>query len=93
MIVSKQEYVAAHSKSRGVSLVLTLLFGPLGLCYSSLAVGIILTLVSIASAGTIVIPIGLWISSVFIGDFSAIKSQNIAEMDYNLKFRIDELNR
>lgn len=55
-------------KSRGTSFLLTLLFGPLGLLYSSIAGGLILTVIALASAVTIVGPIICWVLAILIGD-------------------------
>ncbi|MCX2780400.1 hypothetical protein [Microbulbifer thermotolerans] len=55
-------------KSRLTSFVLTLLFGPIGLFYSSTAGGLVLTIIAIISAPTIVGPIICWVLSILIGD-------------------------
>lgn len=55
-------------KSRAVSFLLTLLLGPLGLLYSSIAGGIILIIVAVVSAPTIIGPIVCWLLAILIGD-------------------------
>lgn len=60
-------------KSRTVSFLLTLLFGPLGLLYSSIAGGIILIIVAVASAPTVIGPIVCWVLAILIGDHCTYK--------------------
>ena len=55
-------------KSRLTAFLLTFLFGPLGLFYSSVAGGIVLLLVAIASMGTIIGPVLCWITAIIWGD-------------------------
>ncbi len=68
--MTTEEYVQETGKSRITSFVLTLLFGPLGLLYSSVVGGIIMIILAItlgaatAGAGAIVI----WIVSIIMGD-------------------------
>ena len=62
-----------NEKSRGVSFLLTLLLGPLGLLYSSVAGGIILIIVAIISAPTIIGPIACWLLAIAIGDHATHK--------------------
>ena len=62
------ELLKSESKSRITSFVLTLLFGPIGLLYSSVLWGVILTLVAIVGATTIIIPVIIWIISILMGD-------------------------
>lgn len=70
-----KNYVAANSKSRVISLILTILFGPLGLLYSSIIGGVILLVVAIFTSATIVVPLICWIIAILIGD-SAVVSYN-----------------
>lgn len=60
-------------KSRLVSLVLTVLLGPLGLLYASPAGGVILLVVAVVSAPTLVGPVVCWGLSIAWGDHSANK--------------------
>lgn len=60
-------------KSRLFSLILTVLLGPLGLLYSSIAGGIILTVVAVVTAPTIFGPVGCWMLSIAWGDHAAHK--------------------
>lgn len=65
-------------KSRVTSFILTLLFGPLGLFYSSIAGAIALIIVAVVSASTIVGPIFCWLLAIGIGDHCTYKhNQNI----------------
>ena len=57
-------------KSRGVSLALTILFGPLGLLYSTIAGAVILTFLAIISAVTVVGPLVCWVLAIAIGDLA-----------------------
>jgi hypothetical protein len=57
-----------RQKSRTTSAILTFLFGPLGVFYSSVAGAIVLILVAIASAGTVIGPILCWIAAIIWGD-------------------------
>lgn len=67
-------------KSRNVSLLLTVLLGPIGLFYASVWGGILLTIIAIVSAPTIVGPIVCWILAIAIGDHAAHK-HNLAVDD------------
>lgn len=51
-------------KSRGTALLLTILFGPLGLLYISIAGGIILTLLAVLLSWTVIVPIICWVASI-----------------------------
>lgn len=68
--MTAEEYVRETGKSRVTSFVLTLLFGPLGLLYSSVVGGIIMIILAItlgaatAGVGAIII----WIASIIMGD-------------------------
>lgn len=65
-------------KSRITSFILTLLFGPLGLFYSSIAGAIALIIVAVVSASTVVGPIVCWLLAIGIGDHCTYKhNQNI----------------
>ncbi|AUI88399.1 hypothetical protein BS333_18905 [Vibrio azureus] len=57
-----------NEKSRLVSFLLTLFFGPLGLFYSSIAGALVLCLVAFFTAGTIIGPLLCWILAIAIGD-------------------------
>tara|TARA_B100000949_G_scaffold64504_1_gene57212 strand:- start:1698 stop:1973 length:276 start_codon:yes stop_codon:yes gene_type:complete len=65
-----QTVVVGQKKSVGVALILSILFGPLGLLYASAAGGLILILVgiglSILTLGMLAIPLAIiaWIVSV-----------------------------
>jgi hypothetical protein len=56
-------------KSRMTSLVLTLLLGPLGLFYSTLWGGIIMTFLLIATWPTVLGPVVICILSIGMGDY------------------------
>jgi hypothetical protein len=67
-----------NEKSRWISFVLTLLFGPLGLLYSSIAGGLILLVIAIVTIPTIVGPIVCWVLAIAFGDHCTYKhNQNI----------------
>jgi len=55
-------------KSRGTSAILTVIFGPLGLFYSSAAGALVLLLVTIVSAGTVIGPLLCWGAAIYWGD-------------------------
>ena len=55
-------------KSRATSAILTVLFGPLGLFYSSAAGAAVLILVALTSAGTVIGPLLCWAAAIFWGD-------------------------
>lgn len=57
-----------NEKSRGTSFILTLLFGPLGLLYASVAAGLILCVIAFLTFYTIVVPVICWVLSIAIGD-------------------------
>ncbi|EKO3556527.1 hypothetical protein P0F40_000867 [Vibrio metschnikovii] len=71
-------------KSRMTSLVLTILFGPLGAFYSTIAGGIVLTLIALVSAPTVIGPIVCWLLAIAIGDHCTYKHnkniENLKEM-------------
>lgn len=58
----------SESKSRIVSFILTVLIGPLGLMYSSVLWGAVLLIIAILGATTIVLPVGVWVLSILLGD-------------------------
>ena len=62
------ELLKSESKSRMTSFILTLLFGPIGLLYSSVLWGVILTLAAIVGIGTVIVPVAIWIISILMGD-------------------------
>lgn len=57
-----------RQKSRTTSAILTFLFGPLGVFYSSAAGAIVLILVALVSAGTVIGPLLCWIAAIIWGD-------------------------
>ena len=64
-------------KSRTTSAVLTLLFGPLGLFYTSFWAALALTVLAFASAPTIIGPLFAWVVSIFWSD-SLVRKHNSA---------------
>jgi hypothetical protein len=68
-----------NKKSRLVSLILTLLLGPLGLMYSSVIGGLILLVIAILSAPTLVGPLVCWFLAVVIGDSATHKHNKSIE--------------
>ncbi|KYN82220.1 hypothetical protein ATY36_13610 [Vibrio cidicii] len=76
-----------NPKSRLVSFLLTLFFGPLGLAYSSIAGALVLTVVAVATAASIVGPIVCWVLAIAIGDHCTYKHnkniENIKELVSN----------
>lgn len=76
-----------NPKSRLVSFLLTLLFGPLGLAYSSIAGALVLAVVAVATAASIVGPIVCWVLAIAIGDHCTYKHnkniENIKELVSN----------
>lgn len=66
-----QNYVETHSKSQTAGFFLTLLFGPLGLFYSSWVAALILSAIAVAT-----VPVGLffcWFLAIIISFFSVSK--------------------
>lgn len=76
-----------NPKSRLVSFLLTLFFGPLGLAYSSIAGALVLAFVAVATAASIVGPIVCWVLAIAIGDHCTYKHnkniENIKELVSN----------
>lgn len=69
-----------NEKSRGISFLLTLLLGPLGLFYSTIAGALILFVITIVTAPSIIGPVICWILAIIIGDHYTHKhNKNIAE--------------
>ena len=64
-------------KSRTTSAILTILFGPLGLFYTTVWGALALTVLAFASAPTIIGPLFAWVVSIFWGD-SLVKKHNLA---------------
>ena len=62
-----------NQKSRLVSLLLTVFFGPLGLFYSSVAAGLVLCIIAFASFATVIGPVICWILAIAIGDHCTYK--------------------
>ena len=73
-----------NEKSRLVSFILTLIFGPLGLFYSSVAGALVLTFIAFIAAATIIVPVICWILAICIGDHCTYKHnkniENIKEL-------------
>jgi hypothetical protein len=65
------------SKSRTTSAVLTILFGPLGLFYTTVWGAIALTVLAFVSAPTLIGPLFAWAVSIFWGD-NLVKKHNAA---------------
>ena len=90
-MISKQEYVKLNGKSRTVSLILTIFFGPIGLIYSSWkgAVAMILVLVglsvSTAGIGGVIGAFIAWLVSIPVGDHCAEKANMKAEAEYRIR--------
>lgn len=62
-------------KSRTTSAVLTVLFGPLGLFYTTTIGAIVMIVAAIATAATIVGPLLVWVGAVFWGDYLVRQSR------------------
>ena len=62
-----------NQKSRLVSLLLTVFFGPLGLFYSSVAAGLVLCIIAFVSFATVIGPVICWILAIAIGDHCTYK--------------------
>jgi hypothetical protein len=76
MSAEVENYIKLHSKSQTSGFLLTLLFGPLGLLYSSVIGGVILLVIAVVAAATIIVPVICWLISIvlsfaFISDFNA----------------------
>jgi len=77
-------YVEMHSKSQLSGFLLTLLFGPLGLFYSSWIAGLILTITAVGLGATIIVPLICWGLSIllsfgFVDDYNN-KVKSTAEL-------------
>lgn len=66
-------------KSRWVSFFLTLLFGPLGLLYSTIVGSLILLVITFVSLPTVIGPIFCWILAIAIGDHATHKHNKAIE--------------
>ena len=64
-------------KSRTTSAVLTILFGPLGLFYTTVWGALALTVLAFASAPTVIGPLFAWVVSIFWSD-SLVRKHNSA---------------
>ncbi|MBE0435793.1 MAG: hypothetical protein IBX56_08325 [Methylomicrobium sp.] len=60
-------------KSRWVSFILTLIFGPIGLLYASPIAGVLMIAAGLLIQPAVIGMIGLWVLSVAIGDHLAYK--------------------
>ncbi|WP_412497255.1 hypothetical protein [Vibrio fluvialis] len=70
-----------NPKSRLVSFCLTLLFGPLGLLYSSVIASLVLIVIAVLSASTVIGPVVCWVLAIAIGDHCSYKhNKNIQEI-------------
>jgi len=85
-MITKAEYMQAHSKSRLTSFFLTLLLGPIGLLYASGKWGAAMIALAILSAPTYIGPAIVWIASICIGDHIAYKENIRIGMDYDLRY-------
>ncbi|MCR9330148.1 hypothetical protein NB661_00200 [Vibrio parahaemolyticus] len=76
-----------NPKSRLVSFALTLLFGPLGLFYSSVAGALVLVIIAVATAASVIGPVVCWVLAIAIGDHCTHKHNknidNIKELVSN----------
>ena len=70
-----ENYIKVHSKSQILGFVLTVLFGPLGLFYSSWVAALILCLIAIVSFSTIFVPVICWLLAIVIG-FLTVRRHN-----------------
>ncbi len=62
-----EAYIETHKKRHTDSIILTIFFGPLGVMYSSIGGGILLTLAALLLSWTIIVPVGIWIASPLVG--------------------------
>jgi hypothetical protein len=60
-------------KSRVASFFLTFFLGPLGLLYSSIAGGLILLLLTVASITTVIGPLIFWAIAIIYGDHATCR--------------------
>jgi len=60
-------------KSRMTSFVLTVIFGPLGLIYSTVVGAVLLSVLAILTFPTIVGPIACWVFAIAVGDHATYK--------------------
>jgi uncharacterized Tic20 family protein len=56
----KQALVAASTKSMGISIILTILFGPLGMLYSTIIGAIIMVMITVIT-GVVTLSFGLFL--------------------------------
>ena len=68
-----------EKKNKTTQIILVLLLGPLGLVYSSAGVGILLTVIAIATIPTGFIPVVCWILAFVIGWQSVEKHNNAVD--------------
>lgn len=62
-----EAYINTHKKSHFDSAALTIFFGPLGVMYSHMGGGILLTIAALLLSWTIIVPVGIWIASPLVG--------------------------
>lgn len=84
-MITENEFMRCNGKSRITSLILTLLLGPIGLLYSSIAAGIVLLVLVIVTAPTVIGPIGFWLFSVALGDHLTYSFNKRVKMDFKIK--------
>ncbi len=65
--------VVGKQKSTGTAILLTFLFGPLGLLYVSVVGGLVLTAISLLLFWTVLVPVVCWIASII---WAAVAANN-----------------
>ena len=73
----------AQKKSRTLAVLLAVFLGPLGVLYASGIGGLILIVLTIATAPTVVFPICLWVIGWIVAD-SAVAKHNAAIDEFML---------
>lgn len=71
----QKRYIESHNKSYICGFIFALLFGPIGLMYSSVGWGVALLLLTIITASTVIIPIAFWLIGLMLS-FHLIEKHN-----------------
>ena len=64
-----------NKKSKSTAFWLSFLLGPLGVMYGSILSGFILLVLTIATAGTVILPLMFWVGGWFVA-MSAVDKHN-----------------
>jgi hypothetical protein len=84
----KERVMNLTPKSRTASFFLTLVLGPIGLLYTSIAGGVVLFLLAIITFPTIFGPIICWLLAICYGDHATVRhNQSLARFEHMMTSR------